>query len=452
MRLNAGPRYPRIGRLAVQFGVGLALAMGAAGSIVFVVARHQLINETDESLQSEQDKLIPPGQAAGTAAIAQRIAARTARRSISTKGYVLVGADGGLLRGAGLDIAIPKDGFSAVVYHNGTRKWHEGRALSSRLPDGGRLIIVEHSEIGEYTQQAMLAGLLILVVGGSLAGIGAAWVLAGQIVQRLARTLATADAIASGDLSRRIPVDGLDGIFAEQAISLNGMIDRMELMVRSQRQFSSHLAHDLRTPLTRLRCLLQENMPVAGSEDRHVLEKAERECRSIIAIFDALLRLSEIEAGRRPAAMAPVTLSGLIEDVAETMEPVVADAGSELAVGPLAVTSVLADTELIQQLLVNLLENVVLHTPKGTNSSIVLGREAGEAVITIADNGPGITRAERDRVLRPFERGYGDGCITVGSGLGLSIAQAIMRFHNGVLELGDNQPGLIVRLRFPALV
>lgn len=434
----------------MQFGLALALAMGVAGIIVFVVARHQLINETDESLQSERDKLIPAGQSAGAAAIAPRIAARSARRFISTKGYLLFGADGRSLWN-GINMPKPAEGFSAVKYHNGTNKWHEGRALNIRLPDGGRLIIVEHSEVGEYTQQVMLTGILILVVAGSLAGVGAAWVLAGQIARPLARNQATADAIASGDLSRRISVEGLDGIFAEQAISLNHMIDRMEQMVLSQRQFSSHLAHDLRTPLTRLRGLLAENITQTETEGRPLIEKAERECRSVIAIFDALLRLSEIEAGRHPTAMTPIALGGLIEDVSETMEPVVADAGSELTVGPLASSRVLADTGLVHQLLVNLLENVVLHTPTGTSSSIALEYEAGEAVVIISDDGPGITLAERDRVVRPFERGTNNGRTAAGSGLGLAIAQAIMRFHNGTLELGDNQPGLIVRLRFPAL-
>jgi signal transduction histidine kinase len=112
------------------------------------------------------------------------------------------------------------------------------------------------------------------------------------------------------------------------------MLDRMEQMMRSQRQFASHLAHDLRTPLTRLRGLLQADASHTDTAGRQLLDKAERECRSIISIFDALLRLSEIEAGRHPTAMAPLALDEVILDVAETMEPVIADAGSHLALAP----------------------------------------------------------------------------------------------------------------------
>jgi signal transduction histidine kinase len=112
---------------------------------------------------------------------------------------------------------------------------------------------------------------------------------------------------------------------------------------------------------------------------------------------------------------------------------------------------VMADPGLVQQLLVNLLDNIALHTPAGTRASVALAVEHEQATITIADNGPGIVPPDRERVVRPFERGHDtlrrDN--TMGSGLGLAIAQAIMRFHNGALELADNRPGLMVRLRFP---
>jgi signal transduction histidine kinase len=237
-----------------------------------------------------------------------------------------------------------------------------------------------------------------------------------------------------------VPLAGLDGIFAHQADSLNHMLDRMAQMAGSQRQFASHLAHDLRTPLTRLQDLLQDTADAAQ------MDKARRECGSIIAIFEALLRLSEIEAGRRPTAMTPLALDEMIADVAETMEPVIADAGSHLACLHSAPATVLADAGLVQQLLVNLLDNVALHTPAGTQASMALTRGEHEAVITIADNGPGIAPDQHARVIHPFERGE---TRTSGSGLGLAIAQAIMRFHNGTLELIDNRPGLAVCLRFP---
>lgn len=439
-------RRASIGRLAVQFGLAFALAMGVAGGIAFLAARYQLMEEADQALAHESSKLILSGEPNDSAAMAQRILERRDNKIISSRGHLLYAPDGRLLIG-GFDVKPLPDGYAEAFYRDGTRKWHRGRALTQRLSDGGRLIIVEHSEVGENMREMLIPGILALVIAASITGLAAAWAFTTQIAQRLDRTVKAADAIAQGDLSHRIPTGGLDGIFATQASSLNHMLDRMEQMVRSQRQFASHLAHDLRTPLTRLRGLLQPDQLQEGAAGHEVLDKAERECRSIIAIFDALLRLSEIEAGRRPTAMAPLALDEIITDVAETMEPVIADAGSQLALTAMPSATVLADAGLVQQMLVNLLDNVALHTPAGTRASLALAVTQEEATITVADNGPGIALNERDRVVRPYERGQSAG--RQGSGLGLAIAQAIMRFHNGALELVDNRPGLMVRLRFP---
>ncbi|WP_343611581.1 HAMP domain-containing sensor histidine kinase [Novosphingobium sp.] len=441
---------PRIGRLAVQVGLAFALAMSVAGGIAFLAARYQLMNEADEALAHESRKLILKGYPNDSATLAQRVIARRAQKILASRGHIVYGPDGRLLAD-GLDIPPLPDGYAETIYRDHSHKWHQGRALSQRLPDGGRLVIVEHSEVDATMREMMLIGLIALVVAGGLGGIGAAWLLTRQIARRLDLSVSTADAIAQGDLSRRVSLEGLDGIFATQAASLNHMLDRMEQMMRSQRQFASHLAHDLRTPLTRLRGLLQADASHTDAAGRQLLDKAERECRSIISIFDALLRLSEIEAGRHPTAMAPLALDEVILDVAETMEPVIADAGSHLALAPLPPAMVMADPGLVQQLLVNLLDNIALHTPAGTRASVALAVEHEQATITIADNGPGIVPPDRERVVRPFERGHDtlrrDN--TMGSGLGLAIAQAIMRFHNGALELADNRPGLMVRLRFP---
>ena len=241
----------------------------------------------------------------------------------------------------------------------------------------------------------------------------------------------------------------LDGMFAVQAASFNRMLDRMEDMMRAQRQFASNLAHDLRTPLTRLRGLLAGRSGGEIPSDNRLIERAERECASIMAIFDALLRLSEIEAGRHPTAMQPLDLADVIKDVTETMEPVFADGGRTLDVGPLEQVTVIADAALLQQLLLNLLENVALHTPEGTAARISLFADpGGDAVLRVADDGPGLAEKDRLRLIRPFERGATGK--SAGSGLGLAIARAIVDFHGGNLHLGDAAPGLAVEIRLPA--
>jgi signal transduction histidine kinase len=230
----------------------------------------------------------------------------------------------------------------------------------------------------------------------------------------------------------------------------------MESLVETQRHFASALAHDLRTPLTRLRASLTASpaTSLAGDEARlrDVIDTAMRECNGIIAIFDALLRLAEIEGGRHGGAMADLALDSLVEDIAETMEPVIADAGGTLVTGPIEPATIRGDPGLITQLLVNLLQNVATHTPAGTCARLSLYRHNDTVVLVLRDDGPGLAQGDGLRVLRPFERGR-SAAGRRGNGLGLSIAQAIVQFHRGSIELGHGADadgrGLEVRVALP---
>jgi len=439
-----------LGRLAVQFGALFALAMLAMGLVVFLVAQQRIARRIDDALEYHSSKYLAPdhGQPASSAVIAARIAAWQAQKALSERTYILLGRDGRVLAGR-LRIPLPPPGFSQVRYVSRAHVVHRGRALATRLPDGSLFVVVQHSEASE-SLEAILPGVVLAIFASALlAGLAATMLFARQTALRLAETQAAADAIARGDLSRRIATERLDGMFAAQAASLNRMLDRMEDMVNAQRQFSSALAHDLRTPLTRLRGLLSSAQPTGAAVNDGLIERAERECASVIAIFDALLRLAELETGRHPTAVAPLDLGTLVADVAETMEPVLADHGGALRLGPVDAAVVRADAGLVNQLLVNLLENVATHTPPGTTATLRVERAREGAVVVLADDGPGLASEDRSRVMRPFERGPGSAGRR-GSGLGLSIAQAIVRFHGGTLALADNAPGLEVRMTFPA--
>lgn len=443
-----------MGRLAIQFGALFALAMLAMGLVVFMVAQQRIARRIDAALEYHSSKYLAPdhGRPADSAVVAARIEAWQAQKALSERTYLLLGRDGRLLAGR-LHIPPPPPGFSPVRYVSRAHVVHKGRALATRLPDGALFVVVQHSEAAE-SLQAILPGVVVAIFAGALlAGLAATMLFARQTALRLAETQAAADAIARGDLSRRIATDRLDGMFAHQAQSLNRMLDRMEELVNAQRQFSSALAHDLRTPLTRLRGLLASARPESAGESASdsdtLIERAERECASVIAIFDALLRLAELESGRHPTAVAPLDLGSLVADVAETMEPVLADHGGALRLARVDEAVVRADAGLVNQLLVNLLENVATHTPPGTTATLRVERAGEGAVVILADDGPGLAATDRSRVVRPFERGP-ESASRRGSGLGLSIAQAIVRFHGGTLALADNAPGLEVRMTFPA--
>lgn len=445
-------RLAPVGRLAIQFGLAFALSMALVGVVVFVVAELRIASRIDAALAYHSHKFVADTDEVPrpTALVAGRIADWQRRKVMSERTYLLFDVKGRQVAGR-LGLPPLREGYSDVLYKGGGRTWQKGRALTRRLPDGGLFVVVQQSEAAE-SLRSMLFPLIGAVLGCALlAGLVATFIFARLTARRLHATQTAAAAIAAGDLSRRIAADTLDGMFAAQAHSLNAMLDRMELIVNTQRQFASAVAHDLRTPLTRLKGMLAQARSASASSEGNAgrtIEQAEHECAAIIAIFEALLRLSEIEAGHHANALQIHALDELVRDAVETMEPVLADAGSILRCAlPDADLSIIGDEALITQLLINLLENVVTHTPAGTRATVSLAEDGDRAVLTIADDGPGLAPGDCQRVLRPFERG--SAARAHGSGLGLAIARAIVEFHGGGLELGENSPGLVVTIRLP---
>ncbi|MBA2933587.1 HAMP domain-containing histidine kinase [Sphingomonas sp. CGMCC 1.13654] len=424
--------------------------MIAIGVIGFGLADHWVSSRIDQSLTYHADKYVAKveGDPSAEMHLQAAILEWQHRKVLSERTYILFDRNDRRIAGR-LDIRPPPAGFSYVHFTGGGRHVEEGRALAKRLPRGGLFVVVQHSEAAEGLHAILPWAVLAICLVALVLGVSATFLFAKLTAERLSETQHIAAAIAAGDLSRRIPMDRLDGMFAEQGESLNQMLDHMEELVRAQQLFSSNLAHDLRTPLMRLRSLLE----TASRDDQvtfpSLLERAERECTSIINIFDALLRLAEIETGQHPTAMAQVSLRPLLEDIADTMEPVINDCGGTLAVRQLDDVTITGDPDLINQLMINLIENVATHTPRGTNVTLALESGESGAMITVCDDGPGLATGDFVRITKPFERGSAASART-GSGLGLAIASAIARFHRGSLELVDASPGLEVRVRIPA--
>lgn len=446
-----GAGRSRLGRLAIRSGIAFALAMIAVGVIGFGVADHWVSSRIDTSLRYHTSKYLSDVDRSPheDAHVIAKILEWQHRKVLSERTYLLFDRTGRRLAGR-LDIGPPPAGLSDVRFTGGGRHVEVGRAIATRLANGSLFVVVQHSEAAATLHSLLPVVVVVISLVSLLMGVSATLLFAHLTAKRLAETQKTAAAIAAGDLGRRIPTDRLDGMFAVQAETLNRMLDRMEDLVRSQQLFSSNLAHDLRTPLTRLRGLLakasrEEQLAVAP-----LLDRADRECAFIISIFDALLRLAEIETGQHPSALRLLPLRTLVEDVAETMEPVIVDHGGSLTVDRLDDVAISGDPDLINQLLVNLLENIATHTPAGTSATLSVARDEDMVVITVGDDGPGLAKADFARVTQPFERGR-TAPLGKGSGLGLAIASAIARFHQGSLDLEDAAPGLRIRVSVPAM-
>jgi signal transduction histidine kinase len=289
------------------------------------------------------------------------------------------------------------------------------------------------------------AALLLAILGGVLFSV--------QFLRRIDAIATTCNAIMAGRFNDRIAVRGSDDELDRLAGAINGMLDRIAALLENVRQVSSDVAHDLRTPLTHLR----QRLEAARSKSRSLEEysaavgQAIGDTDELLAIFAALLRISQIEAGSRLAAFSAVSLSELLQRVCELYRPVAEDHGQTLGCDIEAGAFIRGDSELLTQLFVNLVENSIRHTPAGSRIHVCLQRQQNLALVTVADTGPGIAAGERDKVFRRFYRGVASRS-TPGNGLGLALVAAIANLHQAKIQLTDNAPGLRVTIESECIV
>jgi signal transduction histidine kinase len=275
--------------------------------------------------------------------------------------------------------------------------------------------------------------------------------LSAGFLRRVESVNRTARQIMEGQLDSRVTVRDNGDELDRLAANLNAMLDRIQSLMESLKQVSSDIAHDLRTPLARLRQNLETAKVSATSveEFRSSTEVAIAETDGLLKTFSALLRIAQIESGSRKADFARVDLSELFDFVAETFAAVAEDEGHQLVCDIQDGIAISGDRELLLQLATNLVENAIRHTPNGSRIEFCLRQEMAEVIVTVRDNGPGIPEGERGKVLRRFYR-LEASRTTPGSGLGLALVAAIAELHGARLGLIDHGPGLIVEVRFPA--
>jgi signal transduction histidine kinase len=230
--------------------------------------------------------------------------------------------------------------------------------------------------------------------------------------------------------------------------ALNRMLDHIGELMGNLRQVSNDIAHDLRTPLTRLRRKLDNvRALVASNPAQKAIDGAIAETDEILETFSALLRISQIEAGSRRAGFREVNLTDVFETVADTFGAAAEAEGKDLIAKIEPSISILGDRELLTQMLANLIENAIRHTPHGTHIEIALVRTASGIIGSIADDGPGVPAHEREHIFQRFYR-LDHGRTTPGSGLGLALVAAVASLHNVELSVSDNMPGLRVTMKF----
>jgi signal transduction histidine kinase len=261
----------------------------------------------------------------------------------------------------------------------------------------------------------------------------------------------TSREIMAGDLSRRVPTRGTTDDFDQLAGNLNAMLDEIERLMGGIRHVSDNIAHDLRTPLTRLRHKLETLRDRSlGEEERQArIEESVQQADQLLATFSALLRIARIEAGGYRLQISEVDLGALIHDAAEFYEPSAEEKQLELSVRVDGRPTLQADRDLLFQAVANLIDNALKFTPPGGHISISASEVGGRMYLRVADTGPGIPEEDRTAVLERFHR-LESSRSTSGSGLGLSLVSAVARMHQADFELSNNAPGLVARLTFPS--
>jgi signal transduction histidine kinase len=272
-----------------------------------------------------------------------------------------------------------------------------------------------------------------------------------SILSRIDLINRTSREIMRGDLTRRMPLNDTSDEFDQLAQNLNDMLDQIEQLMAGIRQVSDNIAHDLRTPLNRLRTRIEVTLIEKPdlSSYRKALEQTIAEADELLKTFNALLTIAQAEAGSSRGDFREVDLHTLARDVADLYEPLAEEKGLGFDIRLHPVPTVLGNRHLLAQALANLLDNAIKYTLPGGRIVLELRTEGGAPMISVSDDGPGIPREERARVLERFYRLEMSRC-TPGSGLGLSLAAAVAKLHKAGLVLRDNMPGLSVLLVFAA--
>lgn len=350
---------------------------------------------------------------------------------------------------------LDKPGWTETVYHRieeveSDRPDHHALVQVFQLPGGFRLLVGRDLDERERIYHIVLSAgrwsVAIVVVLGLVGGL----FVTRRVLRRVDAMTETAGSIMRGDLGERLPVAGTGDELDRLAENFNAMLERIEALMRGLKEVSDNIAHDLKTPLTRLRNSSEEALRTAKSEPeyRAALESTIEESEGLIRTFNALLMIARAESGQARENMTEFDAAEIARDVGELYEPLAEEKGITLKVEAETPAKVTGNRELVSQALANLVDNAIKYAAppdrvNGASPEVVVRAltEGDRIMLTVADTGPGIAPEDRPRVLERFVR-LERSRSQPGSGLGLSLASAVARLHGGELSLEDNAPGL----------
>jgi hypothetical protein len=431
-------------RFAAFYSLAFTVLILTLGAGMYWAIRNELRYDLDQRVATERGAMLREATGRGLRSV---VADRAAHEQGDMR-YALLDATGGLIAGRAI-LARPVRGWSEMDFVKDNGRPDFTRAFASRTADGGFLIVGADPEALENLDARMVP--LFAIAFGLIAALGivGAFLLSAALGRRLDAINRAAHAIIGGDLTQRMPLAGSGDEFDRLSATLNLMLDRIAVLLDNLRQVSSDLAHDLRTPIARLRQKLDLTLAAGGKEVelREAMTHAIAQTDEMLDLFTAILGIAEVEAA--PVRIKPLDLSALIADLADSYQPSIEEDGErrfDRAIAPNI--EIEGNRELIAQLMVNLVENALHHTPAGCPIAVALAAEADMVTLTVSDGGPGIPADQREDVFARFTR-LERSRTTPGHGLGLSLVAAIAKVHGGTVRLDDNHPGVKAMVTFP---
>ena len=443
MRLTDLPRTTSF-RLAVLFLLLFGTASVALFGFLYWQTRDYLVHSVDDWLAREQSNFLALDQDDWR----ERLAAHVIGDPTLERPLMLLDPTGHRVAGTSLNVpasllaSLPKDRPVEFSLQQGGHD-RRFRALAHRTPSGDMLVIAQDmrstSEFADVLVKAFTWGGLVTV----LLGLAGASIAGADAVRRINGVTLATRRIVSGDLSSRLPTVGRSGDLDRLTQLINGMLDEIERLMQEVKGVCDNIAHDLRTPLTRLLAGLERAGRRAHSVDEYAVaaDEAAVETRGILKTFAAMLRISEIESTARRAGFTGVDLSQVVADVIEFYEPMAEENGISLQIETSGSAAVMrGDPSLVFEAIANLVDNALKFTPRGGRVTVRTLTGTRILGIDVTDNGPGIPANEREAVLRRFHRAEGSRH-TQGSGLGLPLVAAVARLHDMELTITDAMPG-----------
>jgi signal transduction histidine kinase len=441
-------------RIVIIYFVAFALSAAAIVAFTYWNTVKALNAQTDRDVSSEANVLSDDYFRLGIVGLIDNI---IARYPLGSQGHLYLLAHSGNMRVVGNLDDWPQTqslGGDIVEFNYEPRQHQIHRARGRVIELSGDYVLLVARDVYEryQTEDQVTKSLPWSVLLMIVLGIAGGALISHQLLARLDAINRTSREIMAGDLSRRVPVGRTGDEFDSLSENLNRMLDRTERLMKGMKEVTDSVAHDLRTPLNRLRNRLESvsNGLDPETPEATAIDSAIAETDRLIATFNALLLIAEAEAGVAREAMTPLDLREIVEGVAELYSPLAEENNLALEIAPSGEAVIFGNKSLISQALANLIDNAIKYTPSGGNVRVAIRQSPGAVSLSVSDTGPGIAAADRARVVERFVR-LEESRNSPGTGLGLSLVAAVARLHDAKLALDDNKPGLIASLVFPSM-